>query len=798
MKRLIALFLSIIMTLSMLTGCSSKGNFQFEDEADPVVTRGQWIEMLAANFGMTDYEQQNSYFKDLSRNDDIFGYVQSSVEWDVIRDTGDKFNKDEKATLEFVVTTAVFATGIDISSCEGESDIEKAISYAEDKQIAYKNYEYDEGAKLSQCQNVLHMAMEMYRNQPVETVEVVELIDGVEDLRENAEVEIIKVAENQYLVKNMEPVEGQVLITPPTEGHPAGEAIKVTAVTDNGDNTYMVTTVLPELHEVVQDLEFSGTAVPKYEDIRPAEGVTIHPYGYLATADNSTASENFGVLGRAESGSGLVAVPMGQNKGLSFDLNVNFVTGGVSTSGGWGPAKLMGSLVGSEDIDNGSLDDVPTALTQYKIDKYIEEYKAGKIDTSELKNKLSEYQDQNGIEDLATYPEGSGYEIIGTVSVKNLYITIPEFKLEKTKVLGIPKGIDTCKIEVNADFESSISVKGKVVDKDFPLGTIPITLGATGGVVEVNFFFTVGLEGEIEFKAKLGNNVVTEYRNGKIKKVATTTSEIGGAISAETQPGFKVEGELAWLSFPLADLEIGITAKVKAEVGINKSVKEEFTEDDELGDKIVIVKETKASFEVNVTIPIVKIAFGKDNDTLAHKFRISFEVTLVGDQKSRAPIKAKEIELVNVEKVIWSETITIPLNPEDLIEPSPSVEPSPSESPLPEDEKSNDSQEGGTIIESNILSLPTYFVDMIIGDKYNMLVMYPSGYKADDFVWTVKDSTVATVSGKGTIVAKESGITTVQVSSKDGKYTARFTVSVSDGVDHTGEAEKILGDSVKS
>ena len=106
MKRIIALLLSMIMLVGAMAGCAD-GHFKFED--DTKLTRGEWIDALARTFGMDEYDNEEPHMSDVSSEDSIFGSVQSSYEWGVLRDLSKKLKKDKATTLEFAVTTAVYA-----------------------------------------------------------------------------------------------------------------------------------------------------------------------------------------------------------------------------------------------------------------------------------------------------------------------------------------------------------------------------------------------------------------------------------------------------------------------------------------------------------------------------------------------------------------------------------------------------------------------------------------------------------------------------------------------------------------
>lgn len=85
MKRLLAIILSIIIIISMslsLGGCS-------EVSVDDALTMGQWLTLVADSFGMENYVQSEPYFKNVTKNSEYFSVFQASAEWNVVEPSDD-------------------------------------------------------------------------------------------------------------------------------------------------------------------------------------------------------------------------------------------------------------------------------------------------------------------------------------------------------------------------------------------------------------------------------------------------------------------------------------------------------------------------------------------------------------------------------------------------------------------------------------------------------------------------------------------------------------------------------------
>lgn len=74
------------------------------------ISRYEWMEMLCEQSGLTEYQNENPYFKDVNASDDYFPYVQSAAEWKVLADDTE-FEGAGYASGRFVVLTAMKTIG---------------------------------------------------------------------------------------------------------------------------------------------------------------------------------------------------------------------------------------------------------------------------------------------------------------------------------------------------------------------------------------------------------------------------------------------------------------------------------------------------------------------------------------------------------------------------------------------------------------------------------------------------------------------------------------------------------------
>lgn len=793
MKKFFSLVLAFLLTLSTLTGCVDT-HFRFKD--DTSLTRGQWIEQLAATFGMDDFEKDEAYFSDVPATDSIYTAAQSCYEWNVLRDIGKKLKKNDGASLEFAVSTAIYATGVDLSNEVGKNDREKAINYAVENGIIPSGLNYSKWVTAEQSQELLSAAQLAYLNQSFTPVDKVKFLDTVSDQRNSNELTAIN--EGEYLIRNRKPNVGDVLIAPGTPENPDGVAIKITEITDNGDGTYTVKTCTPELYEVFDEVEYAGVAIPKFEDIIPADGVqitqgsTVSPVSYQTDEDvsyktmalnyTSTDKPVVATLGSLSNDSDIIPLGIGDSKetALSFTATCNFTKGTVSINPAWSNASInieqlltgSGSATpnkGSDDQYNESLvsgewfkktsvfpDKNLFGKNPYDNDKAIEDYKSGKISADELRNALKKSQTKDGLEKTPniTNKFSGGYEIVGSVSISDLYF-IPKYKLKTAKVLGIdtgvPTGIESFSIETNYSVSASLSVKGKL-ENELTVCSIPVSLGGVG-TLKFDLIIYAELNGEIAVKASISNNTKTEYSSGKTKKTTTQSSSASAEANLEFETGPKIKAKLSLCAIPFIDAGVSAAVKIKSSGAIKYS-----TDWSETDDNFVINRKTTMGYNLDLYVPIVKLSIGTDKSTLANKLNIKFTWTLVGAEGSNAPLKAVEVNLLDDEVIIWQDSQTLPKN-EGKEESSSGDNQSSSQSP------------GGN------MQISSYYINLMPGEETAIELDYPNGYGADDFKWSTSDKNVVTVKN-GKLVAKKSGSAIVKAESKDGKYYANCAVYV--------------------
>lgn len=218
---------------------------------EDAITREEWIAMLADKEGYTECKSDKSYFDDIDKSNDNYKKIQSCAEWGII-DKGGNFLPNDKATIDFAVTTAIKSIGINyisnndkkISTDDEIIDYykEKTGDYFSDKSYVDSNY----------ANQILDNAKQIKDGITLKNSGSVSYKKGVKKAQPN-EVKIKgkKATVSQKLKK------GDILVIEPCDKYPSGKAMKVKKV--KGKKIEYTT---PGLDEFLGEYSFTGEAAP--------------------------------------------------------------------------------------------------------------------------------------------------------------------------------------------------------------------------------------------------------------------------------------------------------------------------------------------------------------------------------------------------------------------------------------------------------------------------------------------------------------------------------------------------------
>lgn len=762
-QRIISLLLALVMLAGIAAGCGKTGS----GETEEFITRGEWITMLGQQFGMDEYTSDESFFQDVTQEDDIYPYVQACTEWGVLNvDDGSSFRPSEIAKVEFAIECGLRAADIEIED-------DSLLEYAVKRGILPDKSYMSAGAKLDRtaATAILAWVLEECLSAPFEECVDIDFADDV--VLMNSEEEIYPVEENLYYTKeNPEQLEsGTVAIFPGDKDNPDGVAKKVVDIYTDESENYVVVTEEPDIDEFCENVEIAVTAIPKVEDIQVAEGVTLRTGAEGMCLDEG--NEYF--VSKLTTVNGVKA----ENKGVNFGLDINFTKGTIKPNTDW--ENLFGkggkvSVSGEEAYtyragltdEAGQLFEKTSIIPDKNLigeDPYdnteaINEYKAGLINIDELKEELNLSADQQEKDvSCMTNKFTGGYEIVGSLNVKNLYVQ-PEFKLKK--VAGIPTGLKSFEITINYEVSSSLALKGKL-SEELTVCTIPIPVASTGVTVDLKLSLFADLNGEIKVTATVTNMTKTVYEDGKTKKMSDKSSELGCESAAKLEFGPKFAVVVRFMGIGIVDADVKCAVRIKASADM--SYKTEYTETD---DSIKITRKTELGYSIKGFVPIISLGIGNSKDTLANKLRLKFSWEVVGEKQ------AYHFILLEKELTIWEDEHILAILKDDRVDTILDK----NEDVTDEAKSSTDSQQQ-TSTWGDYLTIDRYYVSLAPNESKSVAVTnIPAGYTAEDLIWEISDTSVATVHGGMIVGGTDGGTTVLTVRTADGVYSAQCTIVV--------------------
>ena len=248
------------------------------------VSKGDYITALMNEVGLSGTDTEEQFFANVTSDLPCYDAVQAAVEWDILSAEED-FDPDEKATIEFAVKAAESAIAHD--------NITEEITFVD------KNTDLEAECPVELAESIIAKAKD-YRLGATKR----EAFDNIvinENVVNFDASEITAVAEDEFTFNSFgdeTPESGDIFIADSEYGQTAE---KIESVTDNGDGTYTVTTVQPDMDEVFDDFDFVDYATPDSDEFTftPAAGVYTaeesQPYARFADSRSKDEKDVFGI-----------------------------------------------------------------------------------------------------------------------------------------------------------------------------------------------------------------------------------------------------------------------------------------------------------------------------------------------------------------------------------------------------------------------------------------------------------------------------------------------------------------------
>lgn len=264
--------LTVATLLSLMAGCAKTENVK-------ILTRGEWITLLISAFGLNEDASQEAYFDDVASDDASFRAVQAAVDWNIL-DAGGKFNPDDRADVNFAITTAVKAIGLHLIA----KSVDGAELTTDDEIISYFNektgIKYLKGSALysDTAAEIITHVNEIYSSLELKQYQNIQYNENVTQLQAG---EVLLYPDGERASIDRENIQvGDIFVVSPCATYPDGLNLKVKSVSGN-----TVTYEKAALQEIFSKFELTGTYDVKVLGIIPSvEGMSATLDGQPAVA----------------------------------------------------------------------------------------------------------------------------------------------------------------------------------------------------------------------------------------------------------------------------------------------------------------------------------------------------------------------------------------------------------------------------------------------------------------------------------------------------------------------------------
>lgn len=260
MKR----WISIVLVCSLLIG-SAFGITGCSGEQIEILTKGQWIAMLASELQLTECQSQEPIFNDVKNDSTYFIPVQACAEWDILDKEGE-FEPDSEATVNFAISTAIRAIGADKIA---KSTYKKTLQTDEERVDFFRevsDMDYISGGALYSewGENVLSDMNTVMSSLQLEQYQDIGLTENCIEVSAEDVVFSLDGQTGEIVGENISVKPGTILIIMPSTIYPEGITVKVTGTTGN-----KFTYVNASMEEAIDHLTVTGTYEPEVLGVLP-------------------------------------------------------------------------------------------------------------------------------------------------------------------------------------------------------------------------------------------------------------------------------------------------------------------------------------------------------------------------------------------------------------------------------------------------------------------------------------------------------------------------------------------------
>lgn len=611
LKRIISILLVVVLMITTFSACSS---FNLKS-MDNILTKGEWIENVCNYFGLEQTTNSDSFFKDVTVNDEIYPFVQAAAKWGVI-DTSGNFEADEKITKEYACATAVRAIGSEVTGLDKNTSDTEAAKYAAKVGIAESSsWSYmHKGITQSEAEILLNNAAGVYTQRQFEEYDNSEYKNEVKR-ESDTQAYRIDSTQNEVIVdtdKNQY-AKGDIIVF--GEGIDQ-KSLVVTEVRTEGNKTVLETRDA-EISEIFESIDMSGTGtVENASDVQTADGVQLVSFNgqSLVSAYETPNTEVLGISNDTDTINVGKHEVSGEHNASDLEFKVEYQKGKVTSS-----------------IKSGAF----TGSVENKLDENGNEIPA---------DQLSKWESEDGKQSDEIK---GGYKITGSIKLDDILVSA-KLKYNTTNVFGYDTGLvnlfdpaDSFDVNIDAQITSKLTLEG-YLSETIKVATIPIQAGPVTIKIQVKVYAKAN--GSLGVKVVYYNSTSVTWQNDiGFKKTSHTDTEKDFEIQIKFELGAKLEIGIGACGIDIIDVDFSIGLELKIKFEMNDLVLADEGLYKHGGDEQYLTNAKDVyllCFDATLTLPIIKIGINTGDSLLGKlskklsNVKLSVEWEIVGGDKA--------------------------------------------------------------------------------------------------------------------------------------------------------------------
>lgn len=596
------------LTLSILAGIFIPN--MLNSSSNRSLTRADWAEILKSNFGVVEYDTDEPFFSDVSKDDALFAPAQALKERQII-DYEKTFDHNKKVNFGEMLSHVSKLYGVKYieNRLEKENATEAELKDYIRKQTPFSDAYTDSKVltveQATQWMNAIH---EKYLDREFGNSYSATYKQNVREMFDEAEY---SVTDNTLKLKTDKDIaKGEILILGGNNEHISGIVRKVDEVVAHTGEGYTLAVSKPETEEVIEEMDFEFSKILETGEFVPAEGITV-------VENRESQSEE-------ESG--------------EVELNINPMLFG----GGAQVTPLVNKTIGKPNVvpldkdfnygKSGTFFDRSITCSSDLL-KLNSEFSGSKFSNSNDNYADSFYIDKDG---NRKNKYDSGYEV-------ELGLKLSNFKLYGSVDYRLLIHPSAFTVNASIDVTPYFAIRGNA-STTIKIGHIPCNIGY-GFAADIDINLVVSINGEISVqptihcKASATKDNYSYSIRGSGSTSTDTEVDVNGNLNISVGP----DVTLSWCDF----VEF---ADVYAYIGVGASCDYTTKKPDVI--------------TASIYLPTLHIGIGENEDTLLSKAREAFtssgekiDLAIIDNNGGiwRCPLTyTREFKLIQVKPMSWS------------------------------------------------------------------------------------------------------------------------------------------------